>query len=546
MRRRDSLFIGFAGVVLSTALVACSSSRAPGTGHGTDGGATATDMQMVTSKVTQVVFANGASSDSAGTFSANANPAQAPKVVYPSDGVIMPPNLSEFELQWTPGGDTNLYELRFVSTYLDLTVYTPCAPIANGCGYLPDEDVWMLMSTQSRGDSLQVTIRGVGPSGVAAAATRTISFTEEDLNGGLYYWAAAAGQIVRYDFGKRGQSAELFYTPAEAGATCVGCHSVARNGERIAVGLNAPIPTAGLRILDIASKSTLYNGASNFSAFSPDGSRALVNSTGGLTMIDVMTGGTVGTDPAIADGNLPDWSADGKRVVFARNGSCPVPFLCASQPGVSSAALFIADLSGDTFGPPASLVTGGGNNFYPTFSPDGSLVAFNRSTANNNSFDATDARVWVVSSMGGAPVQLTGSAATASNVGDSWPKFAPYSHHFKGETIFWLTFASRRDYGLRLLNSLTPPTTDSQGNTNDPRKAQVWMVGVPASALKSGAMPAGGYPAFWLPFQSLASGNHIAQWVEKIVHQPCNAIDGTPCPTGQQCQGGECVGIPIL
>lgn len=41
------------------------------------------------------------------------------------------------------------------------------------------------------------------------------------------------------------------------------------------------------------------------------------------------------------------------------------------------------------------------------------------------------------------------------------------------------------------------------------------MVGVDPARAAAGNDPS--FVAFWLPFQDLASGNHIAQWVEEIV-----------------------------
>ena len=542
----------FLSGLVAASLSACSSQRGSGAGHG-DGGSGG-DMNPL-GQLTQIVIGPDTPADAPTKFGGPQDPSAAPTVVYPADGVIMPPNLSELEVQWTPGAGTKLFELRFVSTYLDLTIYTVCKPIGTGCGFLPDEATWALMSQQSRGDTMKLTVRGTSGGGgvVGAAAARSISFTDEDLLGGLYYWAASAGTIARYDFGKRGQSAEVFYNASEAGALCVGCHSLARNGERIAVGLNAPVPTAGLRVLDIATKGkmfdrgSMFGGGSNFEAFSPDGMRILVNAGSDLLLLDANTGNQVGTAAAILNGNLPDWSADSSKVTFARSGASGCPLgLCGSIPGVAGADLYTVDVSGDTFGAPQMIVTGGGNNFYPTYAPDGSVIAFNRSVSNASSFDAPDARVWVVGATGGTPVALTNASATGADVGDSWPKFAPFSHHWKGETIFWLTFSSRRDYGLRLINHDKIPTMGSDGSTNDPRIAQVWMVGVPASAIHSGAMPAGGYPAFWLPFQSMASGNHIAQWTEKIARQPCNQIDANPCPQGEECENGACVGVPVL
>lgn len=529
---------------------ACSSGR---TGRGGDGGpsGTADLAASLTGTVTQTVVTDGTPADAPNQFNGPDDPSVAPKLVYPADGVLMPPNISLLEFQWLPAPGGTVYELRLVSTHLDLAVYTTCKTVGAGCGYQPDAATWTLLSTQARGDTMKVTLRassGQG-TGVGSAATQSLSLTQEDLLGGLYYWAAAAGEIDRYDFGLNG-SAETFYSAGESGAICVGCHALARNGQRIAVGLNAPVPQAGLRVLDISTKTALFTqGTSNFESFSPDASRILANDgSGNLNLLDGSTGLQLGTAPVIPSANLPDWSADGTSVVFSRPdaSACPIPAFCAASPGVTGGSLYTVSHVGDTFGTPTQIVTGGGNNFYPTYSPDGSLVAFDRSASNQSSFDASDARVFVVSSSGGPALPLTSASASGSDVGDSWPKFAPFSHHFGSDTIFWLTFSSRRDYGLRILNSTKQVTTDSDGTVHDPRISQLWMVGVPASALSTGALPKGGYPAIWLPFQSMTSGNHIAQWTETVPRQPCGTVDGTPCPANQTCENGVCQGVPPI
>ena len=56
----------------------------------------------------------------------------------------------------------------------------------------------------------------------------------------------------------------------------------------------------------------------------------------------------------------------------------------------------------------------------------------------------------------------------------------------------------------------------------------------------------GGYPAFWLPFQDLKTGNHIAQWTEKVERAPCTATDTSNCRPDEMCIGNECVGTPIF
>jgi len=493
----------------------------------------------LTVRIKKVVIAPGAPADAPGKFGGPATGA-APVMAYPPDGALIPPNLNELEVQFTPAAGTTLFEIGFVGPALDLKIYTPCVAVGGGCGLLPDEDTWKLLSHASASTTVDVTLRATDGNGgpVGSAPARKLSFADDDLQGGLYYWAAASGSILRYDFGLRNQTAEKFYTAAQSGSTCVGCHVLSRNGARIAVGMNVPGP-AELRTLDVATRATLFDsgggipgmggpGGSNFEALSPDGTQALVNSGANLGLIDTGNGMSLAAG-AIMNATMPDWSADGKTVVFVRDASSACPLgLCGSQPGVSMGTLMLTNASGTSFSGETTLVSGGGNNYYPSLSPDGAWVAFNRSAM--NSYDAPDARVMLVSTAGGAPVDLT---AVNTQPGNSWPKFSPLAHSFQGKPIFWLTFSSRRDYGLRL---------EQAGKTQDMQIAQLWMVAVSPEKAMAGD---GGYPAFWLPFQDITTGNHIAQWTEKVERAPCTPIDLSQCMPDETCKDNVCVPNPI-
>ena len=448
-----------------------------------------------------------------------------------------PPNLNELEIQLTARGGTDLYEIAFTSAWANVRIYTTCNPIdppGDGCSLIPDDDTWKLLSGAGRNDTLTLTVRATSASGggVGSAPPRKVSFAYEDMLGGLYYWAASSGGIYRYEFGRRGQKAESFYTPVQAGGVmCVGCHALSRNGARMAAGLNAPTPAPTLRMLDVATKKKLFDQGgfgfpgmggetgSNYEALTPDGSRVITTETGGLTVRDGTTGKVIGANPALPNANMPDISADGGQVVFARSPSACQFGFCITL-SVMGASLYTVSFNGMAFGAPRQLVTGGGNNYYPSFSPvsaDGTFVAFNR--AAGDSFDAADARVMVVSAAGGKVIDL----ASANTVqGNSWPKWAPFVHHFQGATIVWLSFTSRRPQGLR-----------SSGN------AQIWMVPVDTAKLAAGRDPA--FPPFRLPFQDPATGNHIPQWVEKVKRKPCVQIDQAGCDSGEVCEEGECV-----
>ena len=146
---------------------------------------------------------------------------------------------------------------------------------------------------------------------------------------------------------------------------------------------------------------------------------------------------------------------------------------------------------------------------------------FDRS-ANTDSYDQPDARVFMISANGGDALQLFNASPSG---GDSWPKWSTEPHSYAGGDIFWLTFSSRRPYGLR-------------GGT----QAQIWMVGIDPARAAAGQDPS--FTSFWLPFQDFTSGNHIAQWAETVVRTPC---DNGMCPVDEFCDMGECPpGHPVV
>jgi hypothetical protein len=480
-------------------------------------------------KTEKIVIGPGADASSPGKFGGAEDPANGPDLEYPADGVLVPPNMNVLELQFKPRPSQNLFELTFDSPVLKLRVYFGCQQVGPGCGYTPDKAVWDLVSSAGRDvDPVKYTLRAVNstsPGRVGKSGPREIGFTKENLTGGIYYWNAGAGSTRRYEFGVSGQKAEAYLDAASGRAgICVGCHVLSRDGTRIAFGID--IPGGSYRVYTVATKTELYNSpGSNFFSFSPDSQQILVSSGDKISLRNAATGAAI-TDPLVASGTMPDWSPDGKTIVYAKMQT-PMPI--GGNPGVDSASLEVIRESGGAWSAPQTLVPfGGSNKYYPSFSPDSGWVLFNRSPSNKSSYDAPDAEVWVTSAKGGsAAVKL----ARASTGGDSWPKWAPVEHSWRGKKIFWLTFSSRRVYGLH------PQVMKQDQNGVSQPVAQLWMVAFDPERAAQGQDPS--FPAFWLPFQEPDSGNHIAQWVTRVERQPCT----TSCPTGEQCVEGRCVPI---
>jgi hypothetical protein len=71
----------------------------------------------------------------------------------------------------------------------------------------------------------------------------------------------------------------------------------------------------------------------------------------------------------------------------------------------------------------------------------------------------------------------------------------------------WLTFASKRHFGLRAAPAVLARNKDA-GDI-------LWMVAVDPDKIAAGQD--GSYVAFALPFQRFYKSNHIAQWTTKVV-----------------------------
>ncbi len=485
---------------------------------------------------TGIIIGPGADSSSPGKFGGADNPSAKPQLVYPANGVMVPPNMNSIEFHFIPAAGQTLFEFTFHAPTTNLKIYTGCTPVGSGCVFTPDQNFWSELVAYARGTvPVTYTLRGVNganPGNVGTSVQQTIIFSQNDITGGIYYWNTK-GVIQRYDFGYPGKAAEQYLTPVMAGAaTCVGCHVLSRDGSKIAVGKDIPSP-APYTVFDVATRKPFYangqavTGQSNFFSFSPNGNYLLTSGGVNIGWRSLVTGQVLGT--SIAKGTMPDWSPDGTTMVYAKPKTAPF----FPVPGVSSASLELLHFTGSGWGSPQTLVPyQGQNNYYPAYSPTGNWVAFNRSPGDHESYaNATgdpeagvlpDGQLWVVSKNAGTPIQL--SKATGGKA-CSWPKWAPVLQKYYAGQVMWLTFSSQRAYGLRLA---------------DGERTQLWMVAFDPALAAAGKDPS--FPAFWLPFQDITGGNHIAQWVTQVARKPCTAT--SQCETREQCVNGVCVPVP--
>lgn len=436
----------------------------------------------------------------AGKFGGKVTGSRAPRLVYPGSGVLVPPNLGQLELQWSKGNGNDLFLVKITSPLLELKVITPWT------SYNLAGDVWRSVAWTNREGEVTVQVHGTsaakpGSKGVSPAVT--VRLAKQDVRGGLYYWVVAKqGGIYRFDFESPKAKAEPYYTTAHSGGKCVGCHVINRAGDRMAF-----IKKGGNgdgAVMDVKTRKPIidarYRG--NIQTFSADGKELIVGLDGVLTRREVATGKLLETVPA-GGGHIchPDWSPNGALLAFALAGDKGYK----SDLNFTNGSIAVLPRTGGVWGTRKVLVQCGGgvNCYYPTFSPLGDWLLFNKS--GGDAYSDEGASIHAVRATGGKTVALSRlNLAKASN---SWPRWSPFIQQYKGRTLLWLTFSSVRDYGNKLVNS--------KQKVFEAKRPQIWMAAFDLNQAKAGKDPS--FPPFWLPFQRTTESNHVAQWTEKII-----------------------------
>lgn len=439
----------------------------------------------------------------------------APSVVYPPVDVIIPRNLGDFETHWTSTGTLDVFEVSLRTEFTDVRVYVPGGNGVPAAGPNPswvafDATEWI--GAVGRENTLLYQVRGVTtatPTEVSAGPARLVRLSNEVMEGGLYYWAAGAAAggaygIFRHDMAKPGQPAEEYLTTNQTSGRCVACHVLSRDGSRMAITYDGGGSPSTL--VDVATKAVQpETGAWNFGTFTPDGTQFLGVHTGVLTVRDSATQAPLATMPAAGWVTHPDLSADGTKLVYVR----PATTLVDWSFGGGSIWTRSYDPVTQTFGAEEPLVTDGDNNFYPSWSPDGEWIVFNRSddASTSGAYDDVNATVWMVKADGTVPAFPLTSGNLALGLTNSWARWAPFSSTTgtTSEPLFWITVSSKRDFGTRFVNT---------GLAEAAKFPQLWMLAFYPGRVGT-ADPS--TPAFRLPFQGLDTRNHIGQWTERVI-----------------------------
>lgn len=417
-------------------------------------------------------------------------------IVYPSNNVAVPRNLGDLDIHWRASTD-NVFEVSLKNQYANLRVFVPASTPAHVMRFLPKE--WS--RAVNTDPTLAIAVRGLdqaAPATVAQSQPIALTASNEDMQGGIYYWsttdgAGQPGGFWRHDMVKAGDPAEAYLSATEAGQ-CVGCHALSRDGKQMVVRYIDG--TSGL--YDVATKTKIAPLPSSANhdlwTYHPSGDVVVSQLGSNLQILDGRTAAPIATFPITGNVVQPDFSPLGDQLVYVEGETS------GSNHVVFNAGKIVArsyDAVNHTFGPVRNIIETGDKIYYPVVSPDGQWVAYNRA-ASGNSVSNVNGEVWVVKIDGTKAIKLQ-AASLAPGETNSWVRWAPFEQTVNGEKIFWLSFSSSRTYGVYA----------------GPTKPQIWMTSFSPSRADAGTDPSS--PSFRLPFQNLDFGNHIGQWTTTIV-----------------------------
>jgi hypothetical protein len=521
----------------------------------------------------------------------------APTLVYPNDGALLPPNLGSLEIHFLPGKTADeLYEISLQSKYTDLRLYTRCFAsttqyLAGSCVQTLDVGTMNVLAETNRGGPpVTLQVRGAnGKGNFGQSAETSIQFAGDRVDGAVYYWTTSdPPRIMRFDFGSQSGLASVIQPEnlpgddpkADRSVRCVGCHSLSRDGRRMAAATGASTLSYLVYISDLTlprtttSKWLTVDGRNTGAAaenrvlltsFNPDASEfvavAPVNDTTAPAKSLIFHDGATGLRKTTSDGTLaldftptfPDWSPDGGSIALTRIYGSNNQTITFQEGGIS---ILKQGTAGWTL-PAVEVVphATGKSRYNATFAPDSALLLYSESIrltsdsdANIDGYADPSANTWaVVPIAGSVPVSLNKanlpSVADTLTLTDSRPlalqqklaagqlmntfaRWAPFATKKNGHKLFWFTVASQRRAGLR---RYYPNPTAILGDPDT--QVLLWMFALDADEVLAGRD--GSYPGFFLPFQDMTTSNHMAMWTQEYVSDqpPPGPAPAPPLPT---------------
>lgn len=416
------------------------------------------------------------------------DPSGGPCMSEPEVGTLFPRNWLRPRFKFTPGAGENLFEIRLhtAAEKSDLVAYTTSTTWT-----LPGP-IWSNLSSHAIDVPVTMTVRGAVydaasgklTAGPSLGTTGTFTIAPADAQGTIVYWVTTgAGEPQLKGFSVGEETVHPVLKPSQIGSACVGCHTSTPDGQFVATSSSdnpgdgsgsawveirtLSDPTTGPSFMTANAKALLARKDQHAIAFSKAhwaaGDRTVITGFPVAGKTELIWTNLESSDPTQGVGwdVIPRtgdtgaaggaaWSHDGKTLLYFSAPAIGAGLIDGS--GVSD--LYTVPYNDKKGGAATPLVKDPAwSSYYPQFSADDKLVAFNRVARGGTTYNDANAEVFVVPATGGAPTRLAANDPVAClgqkspGVTNSWPKWSPQATTTGGKTYYWLTFSSTRGAG---------------------------------------------------------------------------------------------------
>jgi hypothetical protein len=472
---------------------------------------------------------------------------------YPYDGTVWPRRLLPPILQWNGGAATDDYYVHIVSPTFELQEFTTSTSAPATPRIALDPTIWSQYTESSSGPT-KITVARWDGTKATQITSQTWTIAPASMRGTIYYWSNNLGRVLRIKPGAAMAddfaNAPPLNDPSQypQGGCLMTCHTVSADGSTIVSGggvfggsydLKTNMPIYNFGYGWGTSAQSWQNIQWVASALSPTGKYVAVNAqsdqlapaAGGpsnLTGMFTTSNGQRVANSGIDAMNLytPAWSPPGDAIAYVTADDSPWGNTGNGDLHVMSFDETHTPMTGnDQLLVTAASNAAAPNVSWPTFTPDGKWIVFQRGSS-STTWSGHQADLAIVEAKPGSPetplAALDGTtypfAAGARDLHYNFePAFAPVA----AGGYFWVVFTSRRTYG----NTLTGADTAVK---------QLWIAAIDQNP-KPGVDPS--HAAFHLTGQdenNLAMRGYYAL-------PPC-AQNGQSCSSGTDCCGGYCAG----
>ncbi|AKT36885.1 TolB family protein [Chondromyces crocatus] len=415
-----------------------------------------------------------------------------PCLFEPEVGSLFPRNWLRPRFRYNPAeSEQNLFEIRLhtAGEEHDLLVYT------GDPSWTMPKPMWEALAARASGAPISVTmtVRAAVFDGNGLSSPPKTGTTGEfhvaptQAEGAVVYWTTTGGSALK-GFQVGDESVAVTLTPPQvqmttvngAQVTCIGCHTSTPDGKFVGFTAQAPWSNvlASIEGMTAGAQPPFMGpgGVAALTGFSEigihsyskahwqNGDRIMVAPLGvgansNLIWVDLeaqasgegVAHGFIAREGDPRGVGSPTWSHDGQTVVYVSNTSQTTGRLDAGP-----ADLYAVPYNGRQGGAATPIPGASSSDFaeyYPAFSSDDALLAFNRFPVGPNMYDQPLAELFVIPAQGGDAVRLAANdpvactGRTSPGVTNSWPKWAPEATTVNGRTYYWLVYSSKRGNG---------------------------------------------------------------------------------------------------